>query len=302
MQLAGTWELQFWRRNQPDGTVTFPFGEHPTGLLIYTPDGSMAVQLVTQGRPKLDTSDALGGTQEERAQAYSTCLAYFGRYRVEGDQVIHQLEGSLFPNWSGTEQVRPFLHQDQTLVLQVKDASGVVTNALGWVRRQSSAEQTLPSDPQRRLEAFVTFSTLLTGFGPLELYGTGVADEYLQTLERAVPTRVLEPLLAFGLGQSAAPSDSPADPLEAQLNAQVLNDPDLGPVARNLIMLWYTGTWNALPDAWHTRHGQPTLDAPKVVSTAAYLSGLQWRLMGTHAPGGNPQGFGSWANPPESEV
>ena len=43
--------------------------------------------------------------------AYSTCLAYFGRYAVHGDTVVHPIDVSLFPNWSGAEQSRPFTHR-----------------------------------------------------------------------------------------------------------------------------------------------------------------------------------------------
>lgn len=134
MDITGTWLLDVWRRYAKDGSVVTPFGAHPKGLLVYTPDGRMAVQMVTADRPSLDTSDALGGTEAERARAYSTCLAYFGRYELRGETVIHRLEGSLFPNWAGTDQVRPFRHDGKRLVLEVKDESGCITNEIAWKR------------------------------------------------------------------------------------------------------------------------------------------------------------------------
>ena len=33
-------------------------------------------------------------------------IAYSGRFRVDGGDVIHQVEMSLFPNWVGTTQRR----------------------------------------------------------------------------------------------------------------------------------------------------------------------------------------------------
>lgn len=304
MDIAGTWELKFWKRYGPDDTISLPFGESPLGLLIYTPTGDMAVQLVTADRPLLNTTDALGGTAEERAQAYSTCLAYFGRYTLNGDAVTHHLEGALFPNWSKTDQVRPIEHEGDVMILEVKDQTGRLTNALGWTRRKSSSQAVASVTPgsstglpagMDRLQAFVETSSRLTGFSALELYGTGVADQYLRTLEDIVPERLLTSFMACVCAL-------PLDGLEQALSAQVLTCPELGPIAKSLALLWYTGAWTALPDDWHTRNGRAAQDTSHVISSASYQAGLQWKVMGAHAPGSNPLGFGSWALPPEGEV
>jgi hypothetical protein len=139
MDITGTWILESWDRIEADGSTAHPLGNAPSGLLVYTPEGDMAVMMTATDRSKLDTDDPVGGSVEERAGAYSSCLAYVGRYRVEGQSVIHELETSLYPNWSGTSQVRPFLLDRQRLVLQVLDADGKPTNEISWRRRQSSA-------------------------------------------------------------------------------------------------------------------------------------------------------------------
>jgi hypothetical protein len=132
--IAGAWRLDTWRKLATDGSVSYPFGEQPVGTLLYTPDGYMAVQMLVAERPRLATDDALGGSVEERASAYSSCLAYFGRYEVKGESVIHHVTGSLFPNWSQTTQERPFVCRGDELCLQVKDSSGRVTNEIIWRR------------------------------------------------------------------------------------------------------------------------------------------------------------------------
>jgi hypothetical protein len=132
--IAGVWRLETWRKHGDDGTLRYPFGEKPLGTLIYTPDGYMAVQMLEAQRATLDTDDALGGTTDERAAAYSSCLAYFGRYEVQGESVIHHVEGSLFPNWSMTTQDRPFVCKGEELSLQVKDENGRITNEILWRR------------------------------------------------------------------------------------------------------------------------------------------------------------------------
>jgi hypothetical protein len=130
-----------WRRIAQDGTVTYPFGESPSGLLIYTPDGRMAVQMSAANRPMLPTDDPLGGDPQARAAAYSTCLAYFGSYELQGDTVVHRIDSSLYPNWSGAEQSRPFTYDGRQLVLRtppMPGANGTIVNEIAWAREDSA--------------------------------------------------------------------------------------------------------------------------------------------------------------------
>ncbi|MGP0049039.1 MAG: lipocalin-like domain-containing protein [Solirubrobacteraceae bacterium] len=139
VELAGTWRLVAWRRVAQDGTTSYPLGADARGLLIYTRSGRMAVQLAAADRPPLPTADALGGDPQLRANAYSTCLAYVGSYEVREQEVVHRIELSLFPNWSGTEQVRPFTYEHGELVLRtppVTTANGTIVNELAWAREE----------------------------------------------------------------------------------------------------------------------------------------------------------------------
>lgn len=137
VELVGTWKLGVWRRISGDGAVTYPLGADASGLLFYTAGGRMAVQLVAANRPLLPSDDPLGGSVEQRAGAYSTCLAYVGTYEVRDDAVVHRIEESLYPNWSGAEQVRPFTYDGTELVLRtppVDGPNGPVVNELTWTR------------------------------------------------------------------------------------------------------------------------------------------------------------------------
>jgi len=93
--------------------------------------------MMAASRPQIDSTNALGGDETERAAAYSTCLAYFGSYQVLGDSISHRVEASLYPNWSQTDQVRPYsLHGDE-LVLRTPPAqgpNGSVVNEIVWER------------------------------------------------------------------------------------------------------------------------------------------------------------------------
>jgi hypothetical protein len=47
-QLVGAWELtSFVERDIETGVENHPFGEHPLGLILYTPDGYMSAQSAT---------------------------------------------------------------------------------------------------------------------------------------------------------------------------------------------------------------------------------------------------------------
>jgi len=136
--ITGTWQLVTWKRHHDDNSVVFPLGENPRGVLIYTAEGTMSVHMLFADRPRLDTDDPVGGSIEQRAQAYSTCLSYFGSYEVNEHQVVHHVDSALFPNWSHTTQARPFVFDNGNLVLQVKDANGRVTNEMIWAPKTMS--------------------------------------------------------------------------------------------------------------------------------------------------------------------
>jgi hypothetical protein len=144
-----------------------------------------------------------------------------------------------------------------------------------------------------RVDLFLDLSALLTGFDRVQLHGTGVADSYRQTLEDALPEDVLSDLFA---AYEALPPD---DGREAAVARDILGDPRLGAVAQNLIILWYCGTWAALPDDWRGAHGSLPLDTDRVISPEAYVAGLQWVVAGAHPIGARQQGFGAWALAPE---
>jgi Lipocalin-like domain len=139
-KLAGTWTLVAWRRIAEDGTVSYPLGADARGVLSYTDNGRMTVQITGAERAQLSTDDPLGGDESARAAAYSTYLAYYGTYEVQGQNVVHRIEGSLFQNWAGERQVRPFTAESGQLVLHTPPMhlgnGTTVINELAWTREK----------------------------------------------------------------------------------------------------------------------------------------------------------------------
>jgi hypothetical protein len=74
-------------------------GEHPRGRQIATADGRWLALVTVDRRP-------VPKTDEERAQALRSMIAYTGRYRVEDGKVITKVEAAWNEAWVGSEQTR----------------------------------------------------------------------------------------------------------------------------------------------------------------------------------------------------
>jgi hypothetical protein len=152
-------------------------------------------------------------------------------------------------------------------------------------------------DQDSRLDDFVAFSAVATGFTAFDLAGTGHADLFLASVDDIVGEAIVDELLAAFRRVSGVPgSDEPA--VHRGLRREVFSDACLGPVARSLVKLWYVGTWYGLPADWREAYGENELDRTFVVSRTAYSEGLLWPAIGATPPGAKPIGYGMWATPP----
>ena len=104
--LVGTWKLVSAKDTTDKGEVKDAFGPNPTGFLTYTADGRMMGIITNGGRKPLSINDSRSAPAEERAEAFSTMIAYAGRYTYTGDKVIHHVEISYMQNNVNTDQVR----------------------------------------------------------------------------------------------------------------------------------------------------------------------------------------------------
>ncbi|MET8856355.1 hypothetical protein [Streptomyces sp. NPDC004579] len=156
-------------------------------------------------------------------------------------------------------------------------------------------------------EKFLLLSVDLTAFEETDLLGTGMAHQYLAKVRAACGDEIVTALLeahgaaradaAGGAGShTRAPLDR--DLFDRALRHRVFSDDRLGPVARNVIKLWYAGMWYALPAEWTDRYGARTAGETSTVTAAAYQEGLLWRAIGANPPGAKAPGYGSWAQPP----
>ena len=115
--LVGPYRLVAVEHHADDGEVGYPFGSAPKGFIVYTVEGCMSAVLMRADRPLFAAGDILAATDAERVAAFSSSSAYAGRYEVLDDRIVHHLEVTTYPNWSGTDQVREFDVSDTHLTL-----------------------------------------------------------------------------------------------------------------------------------------------------------------------------------------
>jgi Lipocalin-like domain len=107
-RIVGTWEFVVAEVTAADGKKSFPFGETPKGILIFTPDGRFAQIHVASDVPKFASGNRLTGTAEEYAAINRRSLSVFGTYSIDEDKktVTYRIVSSTFPNWEGEAQTR----------------------------------------------------------------------------------------------------------------------------------------------------------------------------------------------------
>lgn len=136
--IVGRWDIVSWLQLFDDGRRQAPMGEHLHGFIRYMPDGDMICMIAKKDRPNFTSGGQWNAEDREKAAAYDSVLAYAGRYRVEGDTVIHEVETSLFPNWIGSEQRRQVrIENNELLYIEARleqDTPQARTAQLLWRR------------------------------------------------------------------------------------------------------------------------------------------------------------------------
>ena len=125
-------------------------------------------------------------------------------------------------------------------------------------------------------------SALLTGFSETELRATGMLESYYNTI---LANTDCDDVDYFFLKVNAILTDPVRtdESVESAIATQLMPKSCYGNLARNIIILWYTGNWGN-----------------DVVSAASYIQGLMWEATHTHPPGAKQPGYGSWAKLPLS--
>jgi Lipocalin-like domain len=107
--IVGCWTLKSHIVQVVDtGERLLPFGDNPRGALILHESGRMAVLITPR-----DQIPPVG--EPEAAKAYGQMIAYSGRYRLEGNRLITDVDVSWMPAWADSSQARTFVVAENEL-------------------------------------------------------------------------------------------------------------------------------------------------------------------------------------------
>jgi hypothetical protein len=113
--LIGTWKLKSYVREvAATGERYNERGEHPNGYLSYAADGRMYAIITWDSRAA--PGDVVP-TNEERVRLFSTMISYAGTYTFDEEKVVHHVDISWNQNWTGTDQVRFYKLDGNTLTI-----------------------------------------------------------------------------------------------------------------------------------------------------------------------------------------
>jgi hypothetical protein len=129
--LLGTWKLKSFVREIADtGERYNQMGEQPDGYLSYAIDGRMLAFFVSdnQPRPRAEPTD------EERTKLHKGMLAYGGTYKLSPGKVVHHIDIEWDGRRIGTEQVRFYTIEGDTLVIKTEPNRSPIDGREGtWI-------------------------------------------------------------------------------------------------------------------------------------------------------------------------
>jgi hypothetical protein len=134
--IEGTWTLAFADVEHPDGTRAHDFGDAPKGLLQIDHAGHYSLFIFNSARPKFAANDRNAGTADEFRAAVLGTSSHFGTVDIDptkGTLTFH-IEGSIYPNWEGTTQVRSYVLSGDMLSYKVPPRPNGDIPLTGWKR------------------------------------------------------------------------------------------------------------------------------------------------------------------------
>jgi hypothetical protein len=127
--ILGTWKLQsLVYEATATGERSSPFGDHPDGYLSYSADGRMYAIGVVEDRQK---PRDLVPKDEEKVKLQESMFAYAGTYVADGEKVVHHVDVSWNQSWTGTDLVRFYKLDGNTLTITTVRAQSAIDGEEG---------------------------------------------------------------------------------------------------------------------------------------------------------------------------
>jgi hypothetical protein len=134
--VEGTWTLTYADVVHADGTRGHDYGDTPKGLLQIDHEGRYSLLIFDSARPKFAAGDKKKGTPEEFRAALMGTSSHFGTVSADaatGALTFH-IEGSSYPNWEGTTQVRNYELKGDMLSYKVPPRDNGDVPVSAWKR------------------------------------------------------------------------------------------------------------------------------------------------------------------------
>src|SRR6266850_3452664 len=91
------------------------------------------------------------------------------------------------------------------------------------------------------LDQFLNLSRALTGFEKVDLLGTGMARQYYDEITRLYKETVIRLLLMAKAVSDVCGKNK--HELEKQIQKRIIEDIEFGPIAKNIIQMWYLASY-----------------------------------------------------------
>lgn len=115
--LCGTWHLLSCVALDRNGQETHGYGQHPIGHLVYTADGWVSVAIMRD--PSNLPADPPAADNTVQGVKSGQLIAYIGTYRIEGNNVMHDIKSCTIESWVGDTQERRFSLENTILTLSI---------------------------------------------------------------------------------------------------------------------------------------------------------------------------------------
>jgi hypothetical protein len=127
--VLGTWRLRTYVRERlSDGQRHNQFGEAPDGYIGYASDGRMYAIFTRDDR--VAPRDVVP-TDEEGVQLLGTMVAYAGTFSLGENVVVHHIDTSWNQAWTGTNQIRHFVLEGDTLTITTAPYKSYLDGTMG---------------------------------------------------------------------------------------------------------------------------------------------------------------------------
>ncbi|MBN8732896.1 MAG: lipocalin-like domain-containing protein [Acidobacteria bacterium] len=136
-RFIGTWRLASFDSTLSDGTKTKPYGDAPEGRIQYEKSGRMSAMLMRTDRKNISAASLEAAPLEALRDATTGFTAYYGTFDIDESKkiVTHHLKFANNPNWVGTDLVRSYQFENNTLILTATSpARAGATLRLVWER------------------------------------------------------------------------------------------------------------------------------------------------------------------------